>query len=122
MPNKNHFKTNLEYNLWYKEYRAKNRIKIRAYNRAYNQKYREKNGFKNEEKWKKNNPQKIKVENLLNYAVKCGKIKRQPCEVCGKKKTHGHHPDYAIPFLVNWLCPIHHKAIHILICKQKMEE
>ena len=121
MPSRNQYKTNEEYNLYFRQYRAKNKDKIRKYIREYNQEYRKKNGFKNETKWKKNNKDKVQVENLLRYSVKCGKIKRLPCEVCGKKKTHGHHEDYGKPLLVNWLCPIHHKEIQKKIKGSKVK-
>ena len=112
MPSRNQFKTNEEYNLYFCQYRAKNKEKMRSYQREYNREYRKKNGFKNEIKWKKNNPLKVRIENILQYAVRYGRIKRQPCEVCGKKKTHGHHKDYNKPLKAIWLCPLHHKEIH----------
>lgn len=40
-----------------------------------------------------------------------GKITRQPCIVCGKR-AEMHHPDYAKPRDVVWLCRAHHLAIH----------
>ncbi len=44
-------------------------------------------------------------------AVKCGRIKRLPCEVCGSAKSEGHHhKGYAKRhwFDVQWLCRTHH--------------
>ena len=40
-----------------------------------------------------------------------GKIKRQPCEICGRK-SQTHHPDYSKPLEVKWLCLNHHKEVH----------
>jgi len=45
------------------------------------------------------------------YALRAGKIKRQPCEVCGGK-AEGHHTDYSKPLDVKWLCRTHHRAAH----------
>lgn len=45
----------------------------------------------------------------LNLYVYYGKIKRQPCEVCGAMPTEAHHPDYSKPLDVEWLCPTHHR-------------
>ena len=50
-------------------------------------------------------------------AIKTGKIKRSPCEICGSRKNiHAHHDNYNEIFNVRWLCPVHHKEIH---CKKK---
>jgi hypothetical protein len=45
-------------------------------------------------------------------ALKTGILVRQPCEVCGALRTHGHHPDYTRPLLIQWLCPAHHLEAH----------
>lgn len=50
----------------------------------------------------------IKVRN----AIKSGVLIRLPCKVCGDKKSHAHHEDYAKPLDVIWLCPKHHKEEH----------
>ena len=71
-------------------------------------------GFKTKEyeKWRTNNPLAYEAHKKLHWQITCGKIKKQPCEVCGEKNTHAHHPDYSKPFEVMWLCPIHHKLEH----------
>ena len=112
MLNRNKFKTREEYNQWYREYREKNKEKIRAYNKEYNKLWRRKNGYHNEEKWRKNNRLKVNVEQMLIRAIKRGEIKRMPCMICGKEKTHAHHPDYVKPLEVIFLCSLHHKEIH----------
>jgi hypothetical protein len=46
----------------------------------------------------------------LNLAVYHGRVKRQPCEVCGATENiEAHHEDYAKPLEVEWLCPEHHR-------------
>jgi len=47
-----------------------------------------------------------------NYALKTGKIKRLPCEVCGNIKSQGHHDDYLKPYDVRFLCSVHHRIWH----------
>lgn len=37
-----------------------------------------------------------------------GKMKPQPCEVCGKKAM-AHHDYYSKPLEVRWLCSTHHQ-------------
>lgn len=50
--------------------------------------------------------------NWVKAAVAAGLLVRQPCEVCGEQKSHGHHPDYTKPLEVIWLCPMHHRVLH----------
>lgn len=45
-------------------------------------------------------------------AIEAGELVREPCEVCGDPKTHGHHDDYDKPLEVRWLCPAHHGEHH----------
>jgi len=51
------------------------------------------------------------ARDLLRSAVRYGRIKRQPCEICGAK-AEAHHSDYSKPFDVRWLCHAHHVQIH----------
>lgn len=48
----------------------------------------------------------------VRHAIANGKIKRKPCEVCGRTRSHAHHDDYRVPLAVRFLCSIHHKAWH----------
>lgn len=50
----------------------------------------------------------IKVGN----AVRDGRLKKQPCFVCGHDDVEAHHPDYDAPLDVVWLCVAHHKELH----------
>lgn len=61
--------------------------------------------------WRKRNPEKYKAQTALNNAVRDGKIKKQPCQICGEK-AHAHHEDYSKPYEVTWLCAIHHAELH----------
>lgn len=58
------------------------------------------------------NYQRIVARLKLNAAIRSGKIKRQPCEVCGAEPAEGHHPDYSRPLDVVFLCPQHHRELH----------
>ena len=57
-------------------------------------------------------PEKEKAKSALNGAVASGKIRRQPCAVCGNSKSEGHHEDYSKPLDVVWLCKKHHAYRH----------
>lgn len=79
-----------------KKWVAKNRNKMCGYSRKCQNKY----------------PEKYKARKKLQYAVKSGRLKPQPCAKCGAKKTEAHHPDYSKPFEVIWLCNKHHLEEH----------
>jgi len=49
---------------------------------------------------------------MVRSAIDSGKLIRQPCEICGDAKSHGHHEDYSKPLDVIWLCPQHHMDVH----------
>ena len=45
-------------------------------------------------------------------AIKTGRLKRLPCEVCGYSPADAHHEDYSLPLDVVWLCRYHHRILH----------
>jgi len=56
----------------------------------------------------------------VSYAIKTGKLIRQPCEVCGKK-SEAHHwsylPEHRLD--VKWLCRFHHNEEHRRLDQRK---
>ena len=62
--------------------------------------------------WKHRYPNRVKAHDMVANEVKQGRMTRLPCEVCGIKRTHGHHEDYSKPLDVRWLCPGCHIAEH----------
>lgn len=46
------------------------------------------------------------------YAMRTGRLNRQPCERCGSLKAEAHHPDYDKPLDVKWLCRKCHSEEH----------
>lgn len=57
---------------------------------------------------------KVLARKIFHMAKRLGKIKRQPCEVCGKLETQGHHHNgYEREHVldVRWLCNEHHWAL-----------
>jgi len=65
-------------------------------------------------KWTENNVIKRHASNLVNNAVRDGKIiKAYKCECCDNThRLHGHHDDYAYPLTVRWLCSKCHREWH----------
>lgn len=82
--------------------------KYREKNRRYYRNHREEMIIKINTRY----PKHMEARRLLAKAVKRGDITRQPCIVCGDRKSEGHHPDYSKPIDVIWLCRKHHAMIH----------
>ena len=64
-------------------------------------------------------PERVKAVNKVNEMIRDGKLERQPCVICNKKKVHGHHKRYDRPLEVDWLCARHHKALHFKLLTSK---
>lgn len=67
--------------------------------------------------WRKIHPmseeqrQKDAVRSYAGTYKRRGKLIPQPCG-CGSTEVEMHHPDYAKPLEVEWVCRQHHLAIH----------
>lgn len=66
------------------------------------------------DKWGRLSPIKRGASNIVNYAVRAGRLsKPYECSECGAGgRIHGHHDDYAFPLVVRWLCSSCHTAWH----------
>jgi hypothetical protein len=62
----------------------------------------------------KREPTKESARNAVRYALRTGKINREPCFVCGEV-GQAHHSSYAqdMKLVVTWLCQPHHNQLHI---------
>ena len=60
------------------------------------------------------------AKSAVSYALRVGKLIRQPCEVCGEK-AEAHHwsylPEHRLD--VKWLCRFHHNEEHRRIDQRK---
>lgn len=54
---------------------------------------------------------KVRARKKVEQAIMAGKLKKLPCEKCGKN-AEAHHPDYSKPLVVQWLCKEHHVLEH----------
>lgn len=91
----------------------------RAYHAAYERKYfadaaNRKRAAENQRRYRRDPELRSHhaARWLLNQAVASGKIKRQPCQICGATKADAHHDDYNQPLKVRWLCRKHHAEHH----------
>ena len=73
--------------------------------------HRDKASFREREKQPKYQ-EKTKARKKIRNLIYRGKIKRQPCEVCGLANGEAHHDDYSKPLDVKWLCRRHHCELH----------
>lgn len=55
---------------------------------------------------------KDRARNKAHSALRRGDLKRSPCARCGRTKAEMHHPDYAEPLAVIWLCRGCHRLLH----------
>lgn len=55
---------------------------------------------------------KMRARWYVRTYIKRGKVKREPCEVCGNIKSEAHHEDYFKPLDVKWLCRRCHEKVH----------
>jgi len=92
-------------------YRENNREKIRELGRR---KYRENKEYylESSRSYKERFPKKYKAVTAVNNAIRDKLLFKEPCEICGEIKVHGHHDDYAKPLNVRWLCVAHHQQWH----------
>jgi hypothetical protein len=99
--------------LWYRSNWEKRAMSLRTWN-LNNRDKRRVSSRKSVKKWNSNNPEQSKSRRLLRSAIERCDLKREPCEVCGEPKSHGHHDDYSKPLEVRWLCVKHHAEHHRL--------
>jgi ribosomal protein S27AE len=62
--------------------------------------------------WRRANMTKYNAHLAVQQAISSGKLKKQPCEVCGAAVVDAHHDRYDEPLNVRWLCRRHHVKLH----------
>lgn len=98
-----------------KAHRIENIERIRAYDRLRaSQPHRKIKNFEHSQAWRQEYPNRRRAQGLVQHALRSGKLKKQPCWVCGSGAV-AHHPDYDRPLDVVWLCQPHHKQAHALV-------
>jgi hypothetical protein len=100
------------------EHRLRNIERIRQYDKMRaSQPHRMKLRKEIIDEWLQKHPDRRAAQYKVSNAIRDGKLKRQPCWVCGQK-AEAHHPDYSRPLEVVWLCRPHHMQAHALVSKQ----
>lgn len=83
----------------------KARARVRKYNEEHRAEIREKSK-------EYRNVKTGGAVSYLHHHLQRGKIKKQPCEICGSSIAEAHHDDYNKPLEVRWLCKKHHAEWH----------
>lgn len=105
---KKNYKQNLQ-----RERRNRNKPKMKAWRKIYDTAYYQANKSRIQERHRQRRleqPERYQARDIMDYAIRSGRLKRLPCEKCGNPKSEGHHTDYSKPLDVKWLCRIHREA------------
>jgi hypothetical protein len=84
--------------------------------RNYKKRWRERNPERVYEmtiKYRKKYPERARARDAVKRAIRDGKIKRMPCEICGNNKSQAYHKSYDRDkwLDVQWYCPSFHALI-----------
>jgi len=91
----------------------KNRVGNIEYYREYDRKRGNRQSKSYLDDYRNRYQRKYKAHNMVNNAIRDGKLFSEPCSECGATESlHAHHDDYARPLNVRWLCAAHHKQWH----------
>ena len=100
------------------KHRQENLEHVRAYDRARaSQPHRIASRLRIVSEYVERFPNRKRANTAVTNAVRDGRLKKQPCWVCGSKAV-AHHPDYDRPLDVVWLCQPHHKQAHALVANE----
>lgn len=91
--------------------RSNRKSKI-GYYREYDRDRGNRQGEEYLKDYRSKNPNKYRCHNIVNNAIRDGKMNKLPCEICGNEKSVAHHDDYSRPIEVRWLCQAHHMQWH----------
>lgn len=86
--------------------------RMRAYRQRHLEEVRERERQRRRMRAREYDPVQRRAWNSVAAAIRHGKMKREPCVVCGDLETQAHHTDYTKPRQVTWLCRTHHERAH----------
>jgi hypothetical protein len=95
----------------WKRYSEANSDRLKSKNVEYRKQHPEASRLQ-KERYRAASGPKVEAKNKVWSHVLTGRIKKQPCEVCGEPKADAHHDDYSKPLDVRWLCRKHHAEWH----------
>jgi len=91
-----------------------NRILKIEYYRSYDRERGSRQSKEYLSKYREKYPKKYKSHNMVNNAIRDGRLKKEDsCQNCRSKLyIHAHHDDYNFPLSIRWLCAICHNEWH----------
>ena len=113
----------LEHNDYYVQYRKEHSEKNKEYQRQYKLEHKD-SIRESSRRYRAEHKEELKQYKIdkegdwgdahyqTHLAVRYGRLKRQPCEICGDSNSQAHHDDYNKPLAVRWLCQKHHSEWH----------
>lgn len=103
---RNKEKVNEQTHKWYSLHREQVAEIRRTYSQTENGRTKQLNAIR---KYEASNPERKKAWGKVT------KYPKRPCIKCGVLPTHKHHPNINEPLKILYLCPLHHKQVHIVI-------
>ena len=73
---------------------------------------RREHNAKTRDDFRSKNPRAYHCHIVVNNAIRGGKMKKEPCIICGSMKSYAHNENYDYPLIVTWYCQPHHKDRH----------
>lgn len=71
-------------------------------------------------KYNLKNPESVIAKHKVFIEKRAGRIKNEPCIICGNGNTQAHHENYSKPLEIVWLCKRCHTQRHIEIGSYKL--
>jgi hypothetical protein len=99
-----------------RRHRIENPERVREYDRERSQlPHRRAARSQYHQQFEERHPDKRAAHVAVGNALRCGKLKKQPCVFCGAVgEVEAHHRDYSKPLDVTWLCRPCHRRFHAL--------
>lgn len=96
--------------IYLREYRKREASALAAKDRERSQRpERKEQAARADKKRRLQSPEKIAARKAVFRAIHSGKLQKERCAFCGSVNTQAHHPDYAKPLQVVWVCSKCHR-------------
>lgn len=95
------------------EYRTLNNDRLNAYQHTYDSSPAGLDRARRNNAKQRQNRTRATAYLAVHLALRSGRLRKEPCLMCGRLPVHAHHPrGYDNALDVEWLCPWHHREAH----------